>query len=83
MKLKGPVRKVPPIAETRKKLSSQALQNVQKELDQLLEEFSDLFSEQFLKGRPPKQQVKLEIKVEGRGHSAEQATLSPQSKGAR
>ena len=32
MKLKGPVRKAPPIAETRKKLCSDAPRNVQKEL---------------------------------------------------
>ena len=57
MKLKGPVRKAPPIAETRKKLCSNAPRNVQKELHQLLEEFSDLFPEQLPKGRPPKREV--------------------------
>ena len=64
MKLKGPVRKAPPIAETRKKLCSDAPRNVQKELHQLLEEFSDLFLEQLPKGRPPKREVEFEIKLE-------------------
>ena len=64
MKLKGPVRKAPPIAETRKKLCSDAPRNVQKELHQLLEEFSDLFPEQLPKGRPPKREVEFEIKLE-------------------
>ena len=64
MKLKGAVRKTPPIAETRKKLCSDAPRNVQKELHQLLEEFSDLFPEQLPKGRPPKREVEFEIKLE-------------------
>ena len=64
MKLKGAVRKAPPIAETRKKLCSDAPRNVQKELHQLLEEFSDLFPEQLPKGRPPKREVEFEIKLE-------------------
>ena len=64
MKLKGPERRAPPIAETRNKLCSEAPRNVQKELHQLLEEFSDLFPEQLSKGRPPKQEVEFEIKLE-------------------
>ena len=64
MKLKGPVRKAPPIAETRKKLCSEAPRNVQKELHQLLEEFSDLFLEQLPKGGPPKREVEFEIKLQ-------------------
>ena len=64
MKLNGPVRKAPPIAETRKKLCSDAPRNVQKELHQLLEEFLDLFPGQLPKGRPPKQEVEFEIKLE-------------------
>ena len=64
MKLKGPVRKAPPIAETRKKLCSEVPRNVQKELHQLLEEFSDLFLEQLPKGRPPNWEVEFEIKIE-------------------
>ena len=38
--------------------------NVQKELHQLLEEFSDLFSDQLPKGRPPKREMEFEIKLE-------------------
>ena len=64
MKLKGPVRKAPPIAETRKKLCSDAPRNVQKVLHQLLEEFSDLFPKQLPKGRPLKREVEFEIKLE-------------------
>ena len=63
MKLKGLVRKEPPIAETRKKFCSEAPKNVQKELYQLLEEFSDLFPEQLPKGRPPKREVEFAIKT--------------------
>ena len=66
MKQSGPVRKAPPVAETRKKICSDAPSNVQKELHSLLEEFSDLFPEQLPKGRPPKRSVEFEIKtVEG------------------
>ena len=64
MKLKGVVRKAPPIAEIRKKLCSDTQRNVQKELHQLLEEFSDLFPKQLPKGRPPKWEVEFEIKLE-------------------
>ena len=49
---------------SRKKLCSDAPRNVQNELHQLLEEFSDLFPEQLLKGRPPKREVEFEIKLE-------------------
>ena len=66
MKQSGPVRKAPPVAETRKKICSDAPSNVRKELHSLLEEFSDLFPEQLPKGRPPKRSVEFEIKtVEG------------------
>ena len=64
MKLKGAVRKAPPISETRKKLCADAPRNVHKELHQLLEEFSDLFPKQLPKGRPPKREVEFEIKLE-------------------
>ena len=64
MKLKGAVRKAPPIAKTRKKFCADTPRNVQKELHQLLEEFSDLFPEQLLKGRPPRREVEFEIKLE-------------------
>ena len=64
MKSKGPVRKAPPVAETRKKICSEAPSGIRKELDQLLEEFTDLFPEQLPKGRPPKREVEFEIKTE-------------------
>ena len=64
MKIKGAVRKAPPISETRKKLCSDAPRNVQKELHQLLEEFLDLFPEQLPKDKPPKREVEFEIKLE-------------------
>ena len=64
MKLKGPMRKAPPIIEIRKKLCSEAPRNVQKELHQLLEEFLDLFPKQLPTGRPPKREVEFEIKIE-------------------
>ena len=54
MKQSGPVRKAPPVAETRKKICSDAPSNVRKELHSLLEEFSDLFPEQLPKGDLPK-----------------------------
>ena len=63
MKFKGPMRKTPPITETRKKFCSEARKNVQKELYQLLG-FADLFPEQLPKGRPPKREVEFEIKTE-------------------
>ena len=64
MKLKGPLRKAPPVAETRKKICSEAPKGIQKELNQLLEEFRDLFPEQLPKGRPPKHEFEFEIKTE-------------------
>ena len=64
MKSKGPVRKAPPVVETRKKICSEAPRGIQKELNQLLEEFRDLFLEQLPKGRPPKREVEFEIKTE-------------------
>ena len=82
MKLKWPMRKAPPIAETRKKFCLEGPKNVQKELYQLLEEFADLFLEQPPKGRPPKREVEFRNQNRGRGCSAKQATLSRQSQGA-
>ena len=64
MKSKGPMRKAPPVAETQKKICSEAPKDIQKELHQLLEEFTDLFPEQLPKGRPPKREVEFEIKTE-------------------
>ena len=64
MKQSGPVRKAPPVAETKKKICSAAPSTVRKDLIALLEEFSDLFPEQLPKGRPPKRSVEFEIKTE-------------------
>ena len=64
MKSKGPVQKAPPVAETRKKICSEAPKGIQKELNQPLAEFKDLFPEQLPKGRPPKREVEFEIKTE-------------------
>ena len=83
MKSKGPVRKTPPVAETRKKICSEAPKGIQKELHQLLEEFTDLFPEQLPKGRPPKREVEFEIKTEEGAVPPNKTPLSPQSKGAR
>ena len=66
MKQSGLVRKAPPVTETRNNICSAMPNNVRKELNSLLEEFSDLFPEQLQKGRPPKRSVEFEIKmVEG------------------
>ena len=64
MKDKGPIRKVPPITETRKRMCSEAPAEVKKELHDSLEQYADLFPEQLPKGRPPKRTVEFEIKIE-------------------
>ena len=64
MKKTGPVRKTPPVAETRKRMCSEAPVEVRTELQHLLKEYEDLFPEQLPKGRPPKRDVEFEIKTE-------------------
>ena len=64
MKEIGPIRKAPPVAETRKKMCSEALVDVRMELDNLLLEYADLFLERLPKGQPPKRKVEFEIKIE-------------------
>ena len=64
MKATGPIRKAPPVAETRKKICFEAPGSVRTDLHKILEEFSDLFPEQLPKGRPPKREVEFEIKTE-------------------
>ena len=64
MKDKGPIRKAPPIAETRKHMCNDAPREVKKELHDLLAQYEDLFPEQLSKGRPPKRTVEFEIKTE-------------------
>ena len=64
MKSKEPVQKAPLVVETRRKICSEAPRGIQKELNQLLEEFRDLFLEQLPKGRHPKRKVEFGIKNE-------------------
>ena len=64
MKEKGPVRKAPPIKETREKMCREAPAAVQSQLKQLLHEYEDLFPAQLPKGRPPKRAVEFEINME-------------------
>ena len=63
MKETGPVRKAPPIAETRKRMCSEAPTAMRMELDKLLREYADLFPERLPKGQPPKRQVEFEIQT--------------------
>ena len=64
MKETGPIRKAPPVAETREKMCSAAPADVRMELDNLLREYADLFPERLPKGQPPKRKVEFEIKTE-------------------
>ena len=64
MKEKGPVRKAPPVAETRKRMCQNAPEGVKKELDHLLQEYAELFPEQLPKGKPPKRAMEFEIRIE-------------------
>ena len=64
MKETGPIRKAPPVAETRKRMCNEAPADVRMQLHELLKEYADLFPEQLPKGRPPKREVEFEIKTE-------------------
>ena len=64
MKETGPVRKAPPVAETRRRMCLDAPADVRTELQHLLQEYADLFPEQLPKGRPPKRSVEFEINTE-------------------
>ena len=64
MKEKGPVRKAPPIKETRTKMCKDAPAAVRDQLQQLLHDYEDLFPAQLPKGRPPKRAVEFEINME-------------------
>ena len=64
MKEKGPVRKAPPIAETRARMCKEAPGLVRTKLQDLLKEYEDLFPAQLPKGRPPKRTVEFEINTE-------------------
>ena len=64
MKDKGPVRKAPPIAETRERMCKEAPGSIRKQLQDVLQEYEDIFPEKLPKGRPPKRTVEFEIKTE-------------------
>ena len=64
MKEKGPVRKAPPIAETRARFCKEAPPTVRTQLQGLLKDYEDIFPDNLPKGRPPKRQVEFEIKTE-------------------
>ena len=64
MKEKGPIRKAPPIKETRAKMCREAPAAICGQLEQLLQEYEDLFPAQLPKGRPPKRAVEFEIHTE-------------------
>ena len=55
----------------------------EREINQLLEEFRDLFPEQLPKGRPPKREIEFEIKTEEGVVPPNKPPLLPQSEGAR
>ena len=64
MKEKGPIRKAPPVADTRSKMCKEAPVAVRAELQGLLKQYEDVFPEQLPKGKPPKRTVEFEIKTE-------------------
>ena len=64
MKEKGPIRKPPPVAETKSKMWKEAPVQVREELQDLLKQYDDIFPEQLPKGKPPKRMVEFEIKTE-------------------
>ena len=64
MKETGPIRKPPPIEETRRKLCLEVPQGIRDELNRILEEYADLFPAQLLKGRPPRREVEFTIQTE-------------------
>ena len=64
MKKTGPVRKTPPVSETRKRMCNEAPADVRTRLQKLLTEYEDLFPEKLPKGRPPKREIEFEIKLE-------------------
>ena len=53
MKETSPIKKPPPIEETRHKFCLEAPATIRDELHDILEEYADLFPAQLLKGRPP------------------------------
>ena len=64
LKEKGPVRKAPPVSETRERMCREAPAAIRTQLQGLLQEYEDLFPAQLPKGRPPKRAVEFEINTE-------------------
>ena len=64
MKKTGPVRKAPPIAETRQRMCSEAPADVRIQLQKLLKEYEDLFPDKLPKGRPAKRDIEFQINLE-------------------
>ena len=58
------MQKAPLIAKMRKRICAEVPAGIQRELHQLLEDFSVLFPENLLKGKPPKREVEFEIKTQ-------------------
>ena len=66
MKETGPIKKPPPIEETRCKFCLEVPATVRDELHEILEEYADLFPAQLPKGRPPQRDVEFMIPTEPR-----------------
>ena len=64
MKERGAVRKPPPIAETQRRIYSEAPKDVRDGLQHILKDFEDMFPDQLPKGRPPKREVEHAITTE-------------------
>ena len=64
LKEKGPIRKAPPVSETRERMCREAPAAIRTQLQGLLQEYEDLFPAQLPKGRPPKRAVEFEINTE-------------------
>ena len=74
MKPTGPIRKPPPLEETRKKHYLEVPHLVRDELRGILEEYTDIFPAQLPKGRPPTREVEFTIQTEP---GAEPSTRPP------
>ena len=64
MKATGPIRKPPPLEETRSKYCLSVPHSVRDALRDILEEYSDIFPAQLPKGRPPTREVEFTIQTE-------------------
>ena len=61
MKGQGAVSAAPPVEETLRKICSDGPEKIRDALSRMLQEYEELFPENFPKGRPPKRAVKFEI----------------------